>query len=339
MQKRRQIFTLLAVLCLCLLCTGCAKEITVKVNDSGDTKEITTKTKKTVEEALAEAEIALKDGDTTDPARDSELEEDTSEITIHRLCAVTILSGEESTALEVLGGTVQDAVDQAGITLKEGQYVQEDAEEWLTDGMEIHIIQMKQVTVTADGEKQKIYTEAATVQELLDELKITVGKKDRVTPELTEEITDETTKVKVQRVKVKKETETEAISYEEKTVYSDNLKKGTTQVTTEGEEGSKEITYEVTYVDGKEESRKAVDEKIVKEPVTKVTAIGTKETVVNKPSSSGSSSSGSSGSSSGGSSSSGKTVVSKEKVYDCDGSGGGYYVITYSDGSVEYEDF
>ena len=35
----------------------------------------------------------------------------------------------------------------------------------------------------------------------------------------------------------------------------------------------------------------------------------------------------------------GKTVVSKTPVYNCDGSGHGYYEITYSDGSTEYEEF
>lgn len=34
-----------------------------------------------------------------------------------------------------------------------------------------------------------------------------------------------------------------------------------------------------------------------------------------------------------------RKIVSKEKIYDCDGSGHGYYSITWSDGSVEYEDF
>jgi hypothetical protein len=34
-----------------------------------------------------------------------------------------------------------------------------------------------------------------------------------------------------------------------------------------------------------------------------------------------------------------KTVVSKQAVADCDGSGHGYYVITYSDGTVEYQDY
>ncbi|MCD7763031.1 MAG: SH3 domain-containing protein [Lachnospiraceae bacterium] len=44
-------------------------------------------------------------------------------------------------------------------------------------------------------------------------------------------------------------------------------------------------------------------------------------------------------SSSSSSSSSGSGIVSKEAVYDCDGSGHGYYIITHSDGSVTYEDF
>ena len=32
-------------------------------------------------------------------------------------------------------------------------------------------------------------------------------------------------------------------------------------------------------------------------------------------------------------------IVSKEKIYDCDGSGHGYYLIKWSDGREEYEDF
>ncbi|MCC8051337.1 MAG: SH3 domain-containing protein [Clostridiales bacterium] len=37
--------------------------------------------------------------------------------------------------------------------------------------------------------------------------------------------------------------------------------------------------------------------------------------------------------------SSSSDIVSREAVYDCDGSGHGYYIITHSDGSVTYEDF
>ena len=35
----------------------------------------------------------------------------------------------------------------------------------------------------------------------------------------------------------------------------------------------------------------------------------------------------------------GRTVVGRQAVDDCDGSGHGYYIISYSDGTTEYEDY
>ena len=78
-------------------------------------------------------------------------------------------------------------------------------------------------------------------------------------------------------------------------------------------------------MDGKEDGRKAVKEEIIKKPVDKIITQGTKP----KPAPS-------KGKQKGGK---GKKVVSKKKVYDCDGSGHGYYIIKYSDGSVKYKDF
>ena len=94
---------------------------------------------------------------------------------------------------------------------------------------------------------------------------------------------------------------------------------GSSKVTREGVNGSKEVTYQITYVDGKEESRKKVKEKVIKEPVSKIVTEGTKD----KPLQSSQKSSGS-----------GKHIVSKRKVPDCDGSGHGYWEIKYSDGTV-----
>ena len=93
-------------------------------------------------------------------------------------------------------------------------------------------------------------------------------------------------------------------------------------VSQEGSDGEKELTYDVTYVDGRESSRKLVSEKVTKEPVNEVITRGTKQRVADSQETG-----------------SGRTVVSKQKNYDCDGSGHGWYTITYSDGTVEYEDF
>lgn len=94
---------------------------------------------------------------------------------------------------------------------------------------------------------------------------------------------------------------------------------GSSKVTREGVNGSKEVTYQITYVDGKEERRKKVKEKVIKEPVSNIVTEGTKKNhsnlhrnllVLEKH------------------------IVSKRKVPDCDGSGHGYWKIKYSDGTV-----
>lgn len=86
--------------------------------------------------------------------------------------------------------------------------------------------------------------------------------------------------------------------------FSD-LYKDETKIYQEGNDGLKELTVEVTKVNGVEVSRQTVSEKVLKEPKTKVIAYGTKERpVVTKPTTNSGSSSSNSGSSSSNSSSS-----------------------------------
>lgn len=75
---------------------------------------------------------------------------------------------------------------------------------------------------------------------------------------------------------VKKETKRTDIDYEKREVLDSNLEYGKTEVRTVGKKGVKAHVYEVTYVDGKEESRKQIDEYVEKEPVAEVVAKGTK---------------------------------------------------------------
>ena len=130
------------------------------------------------------------------------------------------------------------------------------------------------------------------------------------------------------------------------------MDEGSSQVAQKGEKGEKEVVYTVKYVDGKEISREKKSEKITKQPVKEIITYGTKAEAAeedndsdnntgnnNANNNSGSSSSANQESQSSESSGGGKTVVSKTPVYDCDGSGHGYYEIVYSDGSTAYEEF
>jgi hypothetical protein len=78
-------------------------------------------------------------------------------------------------------------------------------------------------------------------------------------------------------------TETVEIPFTEQTVRDPALASGTTVVRSNGAAGLKTLTYEVTLTDGVETARTLVGEAVTRAPVTKVTAIGTKEQVTEQP--------------------------------------------------------
>lgn len=319
--------TLVMLMCVMMLSlTACGKAITVSVSDMGETKEIEVTTGMTVEEALKDASITLGEKDETTPAKDKKLTEETKEIIIKRYAKVTVIKGDKSETVELVGGTVEQAVSKAGFAVIKGESTDIKGDTFLKDGMTINILKKSTVSLTADGETKNVETVAKTVEDFLKEQSITLDADDELSVNLTDAIT-EGMAIVVKRVEYKEETRTESIPFGTQEKYSDALDEGTSEVTQEGVEGSKEVTYKVKYVDSKEESKEVISEKITKEPKDKIVTYGSKST--------SSGDSGNSGSSDGG----GKTIVSKQPVYDCDGSGHGYYIITYSDGSVDYEEF
>ena len=82
---------------------------------------------------------------------------------------------------------------------------------------------------------------------------------------------------------VKTITYTEEIDYSVTRIENSDMYKNTTSVKTAGVKGEKEITAEVTYVDGVETSTKEISSKVIKEPVTKEIYVGTKARPVYAP--------------------------------------------------------
>lgn len=74
---------------------------------------------------------------------------------------------------------------------------------------------------------------------------------------------------------IKTETKTESVDFEVVEEQDANLPQGHTHIAVQGAEGERTITYEVTYVKGKETARKQIKSDITKAPVAKVTKIGT----------------------------------------------------------------
>jgi len=137
----------------------------------------------------------------------------------------------------------------------------------------------EEISLTVKGEKLIVSTFKTTVKDLLKENKIEYDENDIITPSLDSKLKDN---MDIKIVEVMEDTiiEKEEIPYKVKTVDDSSLLKGKTKVSQEGEVGEKEITYKVTYHDGKLIEKTLEDEYISKEAIEKIVKKGTKEEIV-----------------------------------------------------------
>ncbi len=173
--------------------------------------------------------------------------------------------------------TVADVLTKSAITLDQKDIVEPAANASIADGQTITVIRVraKQVTITHDGTTSTISSFANSVAGALNDAGVSVSSTDRVSPGITENLTDGQT-VTVQRVVVTQASTTAAIPFTSTTVKDATIAKGTQKVTTQGVAGVKTTTYKVVTVDGVEESRTLVSEADTTAPVAQVTTVGTK---------------------------------------------------------------
>ena len=226
----------------------------------------------TVEQALLDNSIVLQEDDEVSPSRDALVQADTR-VEIRRACQVTVTADGKRVSLTRTGGTVADALREAGVAVGREDTVNFDQDAPLFDKMNIRVTRTMALQVTADGETREYKTSAQTVEAALEKCGVALGEKDRVEPERTAKVTDGM-EITVRRVEVKEETETQEIPFETQYQDTSSLFEGETQVKTSGQAGVKEVAYQVTYVDGVEESREVVSESVVKEPVDEVVLRG-----------------------------------------------------------------
>jgi uncharacterized protein YabE (DUF348 family) len=143
-------------------------------------------------------------------------------------------------------------------------------------GLVMSVTTPKNVTVSVDGKTLKATTTSATVADLLAELKVAVGAKDRVTPALTTLLSQSGLNVAVARVTQKTVSTTESIAFGTQQINDGTTYSGTTNTLTAGRPGQKVVSHVQTWVNGKLESDQIASSHVVTAPVTRVLAVGTK---------------------------------------------------------------
>lgn len=143
-------------------------------------------------------------------------------------------------------------------------------------GYDVTVKQNYNVTVTADGKTETVYTGDASVSSILRKAGVELNEDDLVEPSQDTQIT-EPTNITVTRVTTAQKTQTQEIAYTTETRDASDLEAGKTRVAQKGVNGVEEITLEYTYHDGEQVACVQIGSQVVKEPVTEIVENGTKQ--------------------------------------------------------------
>ena len=197
------------------------------------------------------------------------------EYTGHNVFAVNLDNGSKI-ELKAKKGTVREVLIANDIPFSADDRVEPGLDTKVNGGEIINIYKAHEVTIV-DGDTTTVRkTTYKKVEDILNELNITVGEKDEVTPALNSEVATVDT-IKIARTGKTTETKKEVIKFETKEEKDDSKYVDEKVTKVEGKNGEKEVTYNVVREKGKEVSREVASEKVITEATAEVVVVGTKQ--------------------------------------------------------------
>ena len=232
----------------------------------------------TLREALEAEGIEIGANDVTEPALDDELVASAYDVNIFRARPVSIHDGTTVTKVMTPYRSVSQIAKQADITLqKEDIATLETHGDVASAGAVERLVidRAVEVSLLFYGERQKVFTRAATVGELLDEKDIEMTSSDRISPSVSTVLRDGMT-IDLWREGKQTLTREEVAKFSVREVQDANREVGYRKVETPGQDGKKLVTYEIVVKNGQEVSKKAIKTVMIDEPKEQVEIVGAK---------------------------------------------------------------
>ncbi len=183
-------------------------------------------------------------------------------------------NGISQTAL-AFNETVAEFLKRNQIEIKKEDFIFPEEYKTIFPGMKLIIRRAIPVEIFVDNQEWPIKTLSQKVKQVLEEEKIILNQLDKIEPQLDQPIFSGM-KIKVTRINkggIKVEEKIDFKVIEEK---NDELDWRKRKIKQKGEQGIREVIYEVTYLNGKEKERQKISSMIVKEPVPEIVEVGTK---------------------------------------------------------------
>ena len=245
-----------------------AGERLVTIYDRGTERTIVTKAR-TVREALKLARLSVDERqDMVEPGLDSEMVAERYNVNIFRARPVTIVDGGKRLRVTTAQQTPILIAKAAGLEIfNEDKTTLAKADNVAVDGadMVMRVERALAVNFIFYGKMSTIRTHAKTVGELLKDKHITLKKDDTLSMDLSAKIVPG---MKIELWRNGKQTVTveEEVKFETEKIKDANRETSYREVKQAGENGKKNVTYEIEMKNGTEVSRKEIASVVTKEP-------------------------------------------------------------------------
>jgi 3D (Asp-Asp-Asp) domain-containing protein len=170
--------------------------------------------------------------------------------------------------------TVEGLLEDLGMTVREGDLVRPSLDTPVTAGMVVKLAKARTITVVLDGQEQSLYTQAATVGDVVRVLGLTLGPEDAVSLP-ADTLVQNGMSLSIARTIIKDEDVQASIPPPTVNDTDPSLAAGTVQVVP-GVEGVQTTHYRVTYKNGVEAKRDLLSTEVTQQPVATRRVVGTK---------------------------------------------------------------
>jgi hypothetical protein len=187
---------------------------------------------------------------------------------------VTLSDNGLETRIKTDAQTVDNFLSEQKITLSAQDQVLPDGASILLSGENIYIRRALKIKILVDGKKIENYTLSNNLSLALKENSVTLGRLDKTAPDLNA-LLENNLEITVTRINVEEKVIPQDIPYKVTTKLDNKLGWREKKTEIEGENGILEVKYKITYKNGKEVSRVALEKNITKAPVTEIETQGT----------------------------------------------------------------
>ena len=255
-----------------------AGERLVNIYDRGVEKTIVTKAR-TVREALKLAKISIDERqDVVEPGLDSEMVAEKYNVNIFRARPITIVDGNKRLKITTAEQTPALIAKAAGLEVfTEDKTTLGKGDNVVVDGADtvMKVERASVVNFVLYGKESVVRTHAKTVGELLKDKNITLQKDDTLSVDQSARIVPG---MKIELWRNGKQTVTveEDVKFQTEKVQDANRDLGYREVKQAGENGKKNVTYEIEMKNGVEVSRKEIASVVTKESKKQIEIVGAK---------------------------------------------------------------